>query len=67
MPSRNSCKHRLTGCLVFRADSDPTQSDRGLFATTKYEFLLINLDSLGYTSPTSGWPRTYGVTLRCHF
>ena len=34
---------------------------------TKYEFLLINLDSLGYTSHTPGLPRTYGVTLRYHF
>jgi iron complex outermembrane receptor protein len=34
---------------------------------TKYDFLLINLDSLGYTSHTPGSPRTYGATLRYHF
>ena len=34
---------------------------------TKYDFLLINLDSLGYTSHTPGLPRTYGATLRVHF
>nr|WP_047166246.1 TonB-dependent receptor [Sphingomonas sp. Y57] len=33
----------------------------------KYDFLLINLDSLGYTSHTPGLPRTYGATLRYHF
>ncbi|AEG51151.1 TonB-dependent receptor [Sphingobium chlorophenolicum L-1] len=33
----------------------------------KYDFLLINLDSLGYTSHTPGMPRTYGVTLRYNF
>lgn len=34
---------------------------------TKYDFLLINLDSLGYTSHTPGLLRTYGATLRAHF
>lgn len=34
---------------------------------TKYSFLLLNLDSLGYTSHTPGMPRTYGATLRYHF
>ncbi|ATE66507.1 TonB-dependent receptor [Rhizorhabdus dicambivorans] len=33
----------------------------------KYDFLLINLDSLGYTSHTPGLPRTYGATVRVHF
>jgi len=34
---------------------------------TKYSFLLINLNSLGYTSHTPGMPRTYGATFRIHF
>lgn len=33
----------------------------------EYSYLLLNLQSLGYTSFSPGRPRTYGITLRARF